>query len=399
MHRGPPVLNKICQYKWELQQNERLDKRIKGVKANVDNKKPAEYSHLKHKRKKEQLMEERYTQIERENRILLQKMSHIMTHNTIDNVNKTKPRSMNAGIRRREQERIQQENHALLKRIQNKKGSLSKKSWQSHHRAHQERLRIMKDCNPKDYVKTKSGSSRKKKTHKLNPLDHGGFKAFAKTKSTKTMGKKENRAKAAENVIYKEGRLIDDQYVIVTVIENIVERVFSFRTYALETSHQNRVDVPAITIRDCIEDDSLMRAERHDELAMALIPRLRFKNEKLIFDTSAQNSEAFQHSQKIASATAQKLLNGISKREGKLSKDDTEAKNSIEKLEEEAQKKLTKQMNIANRAQVEKEKAEAKARADAEKTEKERQAKLIREAEEKEADAALAADAVAEGDN
>mmetsp|Transcript_19861 Transcript_19861/g.31559 ORF Transcript_19861/g.31559 Transcript_19861/m.31559 type:complete len:396 (-) Transcript_19861:172-1359(-) len=393
MHRAQPVLNKICKYKWELEQNERLGKRIRGVKANVDNKKPPTYNHLVHKAKKEQMIEERYAKIERENRILLQKMSHIMTHNTLDNHKTTRAaRSMNAGLRRREQERINQENLALLKRIQSRKPFLSRKKWQSHHKAHQDRLRVMRDCDPSKVVKTKST---RKKTHKLNPLDHGGFKAHAKTKSSKTLGRKENRAKAAENVIYKEGRSIDNQYVIVTVIENIVDRVFSFVTYALENSRQDRVDVPAMTIRDCVEDDSLMRAERHQELAQALLARLRFKNEKLYFDTKAQNSEAYEHSKKIANITAQKLLTGKTTRKQIKGKGDAEAKKNIATLEEEAEKKLQKQMSIANRAQIEKEKEQAKQRAAAEKAEKERQARLIREAEEREADEALAAERAA----
>jgi len=299
---------------------------------------------------------------------------------------------MNAGLRRREQERINQENLALLKRIQSRKPFLSRKKWQSHHKAHQDRLRVMRDCDPSKVVKTKST---RKKTHKLNPLDHGGFKAHAKTKSSKTLGRKENRAKAAENVIYKEGRSIDNQYVIVTVIENIVDRVFSFVTYALENSRQDRVDVPAMTIRDCVEDDSLMRAERHQELAQALLARLRFKNEKLYFDTKAQNSEAYEHSKKIANITAQKLLTGKTTRKQIKGKGDAEAKKNIATLEEEAEKKLQKQMSIANRAQIEKEKEQAKQRAAAEKAEKERQARLIREAEEREADEALAAERAA----
>ena len=48
------------------------------MKSSIDNKCPRGASHLKTKAKKNALMEERFAQIETENRILLEKMSHIM---------------------------------------------------------------------------------------------------------------------------------------------------------------------------------------------------------------------------------------------------------------------------------------------------------------------------------
>lgn len=48
------------------------------MKSSIDNKEPRMASHLKSKAKKNALMEERFKQIETENKLLLQKMSHIM---------------------------------------------------------------------------------------------------------------------------------------------------------------------------------------------------------------------------------------------------------------------------------------------------------------------------------
>jgi hypothetical protein len=48
------------------------------MKSSIDNKCPRGASHLKTKAKKNALMEERFEQIETENRFLLEKMSHIM---------------------------------------------------------------------------------------------------------------------------------------------------------------------------------------------------------------------------------------------------------------------------------------------------------------------------------
>ncbi len=392
MYKAPPVASRICQYKWEQHQNKKLAKRLKKVKASIDNKPPRAVPHLANKAKKEQEMELKYRKIEKANRLLLERMSRIMTTSTLDNKIAKRPRrqGVHAASRRAEAIRITRENQMLLKRIQSKKAFMSKKEWQRHHKEHKYRLGYMKATDPKKVVLGLSKKKASKKKHKLNPLDHGGFKAYGKDKSKKPMSRTENQKKAAENVIYKEGRLIDDQYVIVTVIENIRDRVFSFRTYALETSHQNRVDVPAMAVRNCVDDDSLLRADRHDELAMALIPRLRFVNEKLVFDTKSQNSEKREQQLLVAERSGSKLKG---KRRQKDAKAEAETKKDIERLDKEANLKLEKQMAIANKGVVAKKKAEEKARRKAIADEEARKARAIREAEEREADEVMALEA------
>jgi len=381
-------MSKLCQYKWEEYENRKMKDRLKRVKGHVDTSAPRAIPHLFNKKKKEMAAEERYSRIERENRMLLQKMSYIMTHNTIDNKQKLRPRSLNNTGRKLEMERIMRENQLLLKRIQTKKPFMSRKNWERHAKNHKERLRNRRPADPKKVfakTKPKRKGSAKGRTGKLNPLDHGGFKNKTKKQSAKKTAEKKSREKAAENVIYKEGRFIDEQYVIVTVIENLKERIFSFRTYALETSHQNRVDVPSMTIRNCVEDDSLMRAEKHDELAMALIPRLRFINQKLVFDTKSQHSEAREKSQVYAKRTKAKLTGEAIKEE------DEKTKKNIDELDKEANEKLEKKIAFSKRDEIAKKKAEEKAAALKKKAEEEEKARLIREKENAEADAAIAA--------
>jgi len=48
------------------------------MKCSIDNTSPRQATHLRTKAKKNALMEERMDQIENENRLLLEKMSHIM---------------------------------------------------------------------------------------------------------------------------------------------------------------------------------------------------------------------------------------------------------------------------------------------------------------------------------
>jgi len=48
------------------------------MKPTVEIREPSQFRHLKKKYKKTQMLEDRYTEIERENRILLEKMTNIM---------------------------------------------------------------------------------------------------------------------------------------------------------------------------------------------------------------------------------------------------------------------------------------------------------------------------------
>ena len=78
--------------------------------------------HLHIKLKKIQMEEERLATIERDNRMLLEKMSKIMrTSGSVDNKNEYEHKSINRRSRQYELLRITQENQAILKRIQARK--------------------------------------------------------------------------------------------------------------------------------------------------------------------------------------------------------------------------------------------------------------------------------------
>ncbi|KAF4651206.1 ATP binding domain 4 [Perkinsus olseni] len=66
--------SRICTERAERDRHRKHLMALDNIKSSIDNKPPKEVSHLKHKRKTKQLMEEREAQIRRENRILLQKM-------------------------------------------------------------------------------------------------------------------------------------------------------------------------------------------------------------------------------------------------------------------------------------------------------------------------------------
>ena len=97
MYRAIPVGNKILASKWMKKDHARLQDNIQNIKASIDVKGPSRVDHLKKKSKKTQMQEgkclmtieryhlpianshlDRYTEIERENRILLEKMTSIL---------------------------------------------------------------------------------------------------------------------------------------------------------------------------------------------------------------------------------------------------------------------------------------------------------------------------------
>ena len=78
-----------------------------------------QFDHIRNNLKREQMLEERYSEIDRENRILLQKMSDIMRQPTFSMMKEARgPNSLNKDYRKKELIRITQENQAILKRIQ-----------------------------------------------------------------------------------------------------------------------------------------------------------------------------------------------------------------------------------------------------------------------------------------
>jgi hypothetical protein len=111
----------------------------------VKNKAPPVYSHLVNRNKKQQQMEEKYTKIMYENQLLLKKMDNIWKKSSLDNNNEQfkGPRSLNASQRKKELLRIMNDNQHILRRITDRKGHLSRKTWQSHSKNHSRYLKGM----------------------------------------------------------------------------------------------------------------------------------------------------------------------------------------------------------------------------------------------------------------
>eukprot|EP00038_Savillea_parva_P031933 m.92021 g.92021 ORF g.92021 m.92021 type:complete len:237 (+) comp9940_c1_seq1:96-806(+) len=122
-----PTVSKLITRKFDDAKYSFHRKQVANAKATIDTRPPecTKFAHMKVKLKKIQLEEERKSEIDRENRQLLQKMSKIMqTSGGLDNRNDYVARSVNRRTRQYELLRITQENQAILKRIQARKPHL-----------------------------------------------------------------------------------------------------------------------------------------------------------------------------------------------------------------------------------------------------------------------------------
>lgn len=136
MHRSYqsilPTHNKLLQKRWDTTYYNEHRRKVRDAVPMVDTKAPPTYMHLHLKLKKLQLEEERLATIERDNRILLEKMSYIMrTRGRVDNRNNYEYKSLNREKRQRELLRVTKENQAILYRINMRRPEYSHQKWQN----------------------------------------------------------------------------------------------------------------------------------------------------------------------------------------------------------------------------------------------------------------------------
>ncbi|KAA0146179.1 hypothetical protein FNF27_05322 [Cafeteria roenbergensis] len=118
--KAEPRSSKLLYERELAERHKRHKDRLRRMKPSVDNKPPKRFVHLERNLKKEQMQEDRFAQIEHENRLLLHRMSEIMNRRTLDNTSSEAKfgRSLNRDARKKELHRITAENQAILRRIQ-----------------------------------------------------------------------------------------------------------------------------------------------------------------------------------------------------------------------------------------------------------------------------------------
>ncbi|KAL7536807.1 hypothetical protein ACHAWF_005563 [Thalassiosira exigua] len=131
--KAMPVQNKACMTRHIQRCEERHQQKLRDMKSSIDNKCPRAATHLKTKAKKNALMEDMFAQIETENRLLLEKMSHIMRFKggidcTNDSIRYS--HSLSKERRKRELQRITKENQKILRRIQDASPTYNHMRWE-----------------------------------------------------------------------------------------------------------------------------------------------------------------------------------------------------------------------------------------------------------------------------
>lgn len=127
MDRALPKGNKPHTKRLETLSQELHEFKLKTQKSTLNRTPPPSFKHLKSKTKRNQLLEgdlylDKYTEIERENRILYEKMYKIHSNVSPIRSSSTK-RSLNYDFRKKQMKEIERENHGLLKRLQEKESS------------------------------------------------------------------------------------------------------------------------------------------------------------------------------------------------------------------------------------------------------------------------------------
>ncbi|XP_033127038.1 uncharacterized protein CFAP97D1-like [Anneissia japonica] len=126
-----PCQSRILQKRWDQKYYEEHRQKVRQAKSMVDTSAPTTYVHLHLKLKKLQLEEERLATIERDNRILLEKMSLIMrTKGRVDNWNDYEYKSLNKEKRQRELLRVTRENQEILRRILAREPEYNHLKWE-----------------------------------------------------------------------------------------------------------------------------------------------------------------------------------------------------------------------------------------------------------------------------
>ncbi|XP_077472802.1 sperm axonemal maintenance protein CFAP97D1 [Stigmatopora argus] len=115
-----PCGNKYLQQKWDKISYNFHRNKVKSMQPTLDTKAPKKYDHLSPQRPKSKDMWTRT--IERENILLLERLSHIMlTSGRVDNRNSYERKSLNVEKRQRELRQINMENQSLSTRLSQSK--------------------------------------------------------------------------------------------------------------------------------------------------------------------------------------------------------------------------------------------------------------------------------------
>lgn len=141
MYRSVPTSNRLLSKRWSDRDQQLHQYRLQTARPRVDSASPRPCLHLKQRLKQQQLAEDRCTEIERANRILLEKMSIVLSAKR-PNYPLLRPGSLNRLVRKRALATISSENQALLRRLKQQTPNYSAAQWRLTERRTEELLKL-----------------------------------------------------------------------------------------------------------------------------------------------------------------------------------------------------------------------------------------------------------------
>lgn len=362
MYRGLPSGNKLLTKKWQEKERRIHMQKLRSVKPTISLRKPKTFKHLKSRAKKEQMLEDRYTEIERENRILLEKMTSIMqkpnrTSTSFNNDRFTNypgfvsKKSLNRASRKQQLLKITLENQAILRRLQDKNSNYNVARWEHEHKQRKDLLKNMSEY-PQDYDK-------KFRKRMYNQSEAAGTVYRPRSLGPRqTWRNKNHTAKTApivkqaealdENrlVHYKKGKQLGSGYYIVEISSSSSNLFIA--AYDVESTESFLITLP-----DKRANELMVEFENNYELMASSLQvmnkRLYLLNPKYLSD-QRMNSEQPADGQELGETVPQdgdegNGILGMEENEENNSENNKENTEHIEEQEEEAPEEEEKTNN------------------------------------------------------
>jgi len=311
MDRAIPTSNKLITKKIHDRHMQIHQSKIQNMKSSISRQAPQTFSHLKSNKKKIQVHEDKLSEMERQNRILLDKLTHIMKTNNHDGKNTAGPRSLNRDMRKRELVKITIENQAFLKRLQDQKSTYDRNLWEGDRKKHE--LYLKNICEyPFSLVntsKTPAGDQRPSTFHLTKEdsfsVNHGSpnNKFHLSSKNFQPSGKKmpakldpvtPSASQASQKeILYQTKKKIGfSNYLVHIYIHNNV--------FTIIASNNDRSDFKTFTM-PARDSGELLRqfGNNFDQL----VNHIKFKGSKIAFDNISFSTE-FQNSKDIPNYTS-----------------------------------------------------------------------------------------------
>lgn len=232
---------KILSARWTEYNKQIHYRNLRNIKGQVDSSCPITYGSLRRKPKKEQLLEDRFTEIERENRILLEKMSHIVNSRHQRSSSSNQKKSLNVQARKRQNMQIVLENQALLKRLQDKQPSYSVYKWEEERKSTEKRLQNI--CEYPYSLGNYDESPRK--IGEIHTRQNSRSRKIIRISDSmlKKTGKQSPSNKTKTQTVFKKGMSVGNKHFIIEIQkrqEKIVILAFDIESpesFSLELSH------------------------------------------------------------------------------------------------------------------------------------------------------------------